>query len=92
MDTAKKPSKIFLCSTHELFGDWIPKDWRDEIFETIEACPQHIFQILTKMPENIDRPMPDNVWLGVSVTNRNDVTAKIPLLFGADAKIHFISC
>jgi len=27
----------------------------------------------------------------VSVTNRNDVTAKIPLLFGADAKIHFIS-
>ena len=87
----KKPAKIFVCSTIEIFHPRISAKWRDMIFSIIEQCPQHIFQILTKMPENIDRPMPDNVWLGVSVTNRNDVTAKIPLLFGADAKIRFIS-
>jgi len=63
----KKPSKIFVCSTIELFHPDITETERNWIFETIEACPQHTFQILTKMPENIDRPMPDNVWLGVSV-------------------------
>ena len=86
----KKPSKIFLCSTHELFGDWIPKDWRDEIFETIEACPQHTFQILTKMPENIDRPMPDNCWLGVSITGAGD-QERMAYLSGIKAKTKFIS-
>lgn len=67
----KKPSKIFVCSTYEIFFRK-HHSWRDDIFATIEACPQHTFQILTKMPENIDRPMPDNVWLGVSITKNED--------------------
>jgi protein gp37 len=32
------------------------------------------------MPERIDRPMPDNVWLGVTVTDFNDYTRKMYLL------------
>ena len=63
-------SKIFICSTIELFHPQVKKEWRDKIFETIELNPQHTFQILTKMPENIDREMPDNVWLGMTVTGK----------------------
>ena len=63
----KKPAKIFTCSTFELFHPDVKPGIRDAVFNVIENCPQHTFQILTKMPENIDRPMPDNVWLGVSV-------------------------
>ena len=62
----KKPAKIFVCSTIEIFHPRISAKWRDMIFSIINQCPQHTFQILTKMPENIDRHMPDNVWLGVS--------------------------
>jgi len=68
----KELSKIFVCSTIEIFHPLVKKEWRDNIFSIIESHPQHTFQILTKMPENIDRPMPDNVWLGVSITKNGD--------------------
>lgn len=86
----KIPKKIFLCSTHDLFGSWILRDWRDEIFKRMEDFPQHTFQILTKMPENIDRPMPDNAHLGVSITGDKDVS-KVKELLTKKAKIKFVS-
>jgi len=72
------PKKIFLCSTHDLFGSWIPRKCRDIIFDEIKKRPQHIFQVLTKFPQNIDRPMPPNVWLGVTITcgERRDISLK----------------
>ena len=87
----KKPSKIFVCSTFEIFHPEVKSLWRDFIFRIIMSYPQHTFQILTKMPENIDRPMPDNVWLGVSVTNQSDATERIPKLLQTSAKIRFLS-
>jgi len=87
----KKPAKIFVCSTIEIFHPRISAKWRDMIFSIIEQCPQHTFQILTKMPENIDRPMPDNVWLGVSVTSYADYHMRIYSLADAKAKIKFMS-
>jgi len=88
----KKPCKIFVCSTIEIFHSDIPENWRDIIFEDIKNNPQHTFQILTKMPENIDRPMPDNVWLGVSIEKGNDEGwGKVYFLQEARAKIKFIS-
>lgn len=56
----------------EIFHPDIPKFWRDEIFNIINALSSLTFIILTKMPERIDRPMPPNVILGVSVTERKD--------------------
>lgn len=85
----KKPTKIFVCSTFELFHP-CTKSIRDAIFKTIESCPQHTFQILTKFPENIDRPMPDNVWLGVSITNPRELP-KVGALNRAKAELKFIS-
>lgn len=87
-----KPSRIFVCSTIELFDPGIPKRWRDIIFEFIKDCPQHTFQILTKFPWNIDREMPDNVWLGTTVTVANDVGwRRIYELSEAKARVKFIS-
>lgn len=68
----KKSKKVFLCSTHDLFGYWISRKWRDEIFSEIGLHPQHTFQILTKFPWNIDRPMPPNVWLGTTLTGEKE--------------------
>ena len=63
------PKRIFVCSTIEIFHPKVLRKWRDWIFDEIKNHPEYIFQILTKLPQNIDRPMPDNVWLGVTVTD-----------------------
>ena len=83
-------AKIFVCSTMELFHPKVMPGWRDTIFCRIAQNPQHIFIILTKMPERIDRPMPDNVWLGASVTGMEDLD-RISYLLEKEAKIKFIS-
>ena len=82
--------KIFVCSTFEIFHPSVKAEWRNWIFDIIEYYPQHTFQILTKMPENIDRPMPDNVWLGVSITGAGD-QERMAYLSGIKAKTKFIS-
>ena len=86
--------KVFICSTFELFHPQVPKEWRDGIFQAIIDNPQITFQILTKMPENIDRPMPDNVWLGVSITGntiQDNIRADYFGFKPRKARIQFIS-
>ena len=82
--------KVFVCSTFELFHPSVKKEWRDWIFDVIEYNDKHTFQILTKFPQNIDRPMPDNVWLGVSITKNEDIYRRNRLVL-SNAKIKFIS-
>ena len=83
--------KIFVCSTIEIFHPDIPNNWRDEIFDMIKSIPQHTFQILTKLPQNIDREMPDNVWLGTSITGENGDDWKSGVLEKIEAKVKFVS-
>ena len=86
----KKPSKIFVCSTIELFHPKIKEEWRTWIFSEIKKHPEHTFQILTKFPQNINRPMPNNVWLGVTVTKDEDIWRRNRLVT-TNARIKFIS-
>ena len=65
----KKPSKIFVCSMADLFGDWIPKEWIDVIIHTAKMLPQHTFLFLTKNPKRYaDFEFPQNCWLGETQT------------------------
>lgn len=84
-------SKVFVCSTIELFHPLIEKKWRDDIFSIIETNPKITFQILTKMPQYITREMPDNVWLGTSITEKRDFGKRLPGLYKAKARVKFIS-
>ena len=83
-------SRIFVCSTIEMFHPDIPRCYRDFIFENIRDYSKLIFIILTKMPGNVDRAMPDNVWLGVSVTGMDDIS-RLSHLLGKQAKVKFVS-
>lgn len=85
-----KGSRIFVCSTMELFHPAIPESWRRWIFEDIEKHPDLTFIILTKRPERIDRAMPPNVWLGVSVTGAGDWHL-VRELQKTEATIRFVS-
>ena len=64
-------ARIFVCSTFELFHP-AADALRESIFQVIEMDVADTFIILTKRPERVDRPMPPNVWLGVSVTGLED--------------------
>jgi len=88
---ATKPGKVFVCSTFELFHPVVDQ-WRDDIFQSIGLARPDTFIILTKMPERIDRPMPDNVWLGVSLTGENSREYdRIPALAKTEALTKFVS-
>lgn len=87
----KKPSTIFVCSMAELFGDFVPDDWIDNVLATCWDLPQHTFQILTKNPKRAQHfSFPFNVWLGVTVVSRRD-WFRVPLLLRSNAKVKFIS-
>ena len=87
----RKPSKIFICSTHEMFGDWIPGCWILDILSACLELPRHTFQILTKNPRRLRFfSFPDNVWLGVTITSPSD-WFRVPFLLRSNAKIKFIS-
>jgi protein gp37 len=74
----KKPQNIFVGSMCDLFGDWVPDEWINDVFEACEKAPQHRYLFLTKnrsMTKNNDRlsmlqrffNSGNNKWLGYSV-------------------------
>jgi protein gp37 len=67
-----KPTQVFVNSMSDLFHRDVPDGFIHKVFEAIERFPQHTFQILTKRSERMKEfccefPVPDNVWLGVTV-------------------------
>jgi protein gp37 len=71
----KKPSKIFVCSMGDLFGEWVPKDWIEEIIKVAEDNPQHVFQFLTKNPKRYwGFKFPKNCWLGTTITKQEELS------------------
>lgn len=51
----KKGRRIFVCPRGDLFHEAVPDDVITHVFATMELCPQHIFQVLTKRPERMLR-------------------------------------
>ncbi len=66
-----KPRAIFVCSMADLFGEWVPDEWIDEVFAACEKAPQHRYLFLTKNPQRYGElararklPQRDNMWYG----------------------------
>lgn len=92
----KKGRVIFVNSMSDLFQDEVPDDFIRRVFSTMESCPQHVFQILTKRSERLrelgDRlPWPGHVWMGVSVEDSR-VVERIRDLVAVPAQVRFLSC
>ncbi len=68
-----KPQTIFVCSMADLFGDWVPDEWIEEVFAACMRAPQHRYLFLTKNPKryvNLELmkklPRNRNFWYGTS--------------------------
>jgi protein gp37 len=79
----KKGRNIFVCSMADLFGSWVPDDWKIEVLEACYKAPQHSYLFLTKDPIGYSiwntKKHPnftngdaytENMWLGVTYTGR----------------------
>ena len=89
----KTPSRIFVGSTMELFGEWIKPEWIHSILFFCKAYSEHTFIFLTKCPEHFSRwpPFPQNAYVGVSVTNQEQYDKAIHYLKNVQASVKFLS-
>ena len=63
----KKPSKIFVGSSTDMWGEWVDDIWINEVLRKTKENPQHSFQFLTKNPFGYRGwKLPINGWYGTS--------------------------
>lgn len=89
---------VFVCSWSDFFHPDAHR-WRLDAWEIIRRCPDLVFQVLTKRPENFVDFLPSdwgvgyqNVWLGVTAENQRTAEGRIPTLLRTPAALRFISC
>lgn len=92
----RKPTIYFVNSMSDLFHEGVPFEFIDQIFDVIRQTPAHTYQILTKREARmrsyfLDREIPSNAWLGVSVENRKQGVPRIDFLRRIPASIRFLS-
>lgn len=93
----KRGKRIFVNSMSDLFHEDVPSAFIKAVWGTMELCPQHQFQILTKRPDRMaamfaagDLPVLNQVWIGTSVENA-DVVHRIAHLVGIEGMTRFVS-
>ena len=68
----KKPSRIFVGSTIDMYHSVINQGWIRTIIEMSKLHPEHTFITLTKYPENLYKySFPKNWWLGTTIDYKN---------------------
>jgi protein gp37 len=92
IEKIKKPSRIFIGSTIELFGEWVNDEWMDMILFNVKLYPQHRFIFLSKQPYNLGKwKFPDNAWVGISTTGNDSRSGLEDNLKEIKAKVKFVS-
>ena len=95
----RKPRLIFVNSMSDLFHKGIPRQFVDDVFNTMERANWHVFQILTKrsslMRNYVNRRYgaygaPAHIWLGVSIEDRPHLS-RLQHLRSTHARARFIS-
>lgn len=94
---------VFVADMFDLFADFIDTDMIDQLFDVMEATPQHLYILLTKRPAIMEaytvhryrlnsRKPPKNIWFGTSVEDQPSANGRIPQLLDIqDAAMLLIS-
>lgn len=73
----KMGNNIFVGAMADLFGEWVPDKWIQEVIRNCEAYPQHNFLFLTKNPVRYLNNVPsglDNMWYGTTITRESEMS------------------
>ncbi|MDP3563808.1 MAG: DUF5131 family protein, partial [Methanoregula sp.] len=75
-ESMAKGSTIFVCSMADLFGEWVPDAWINEVTLAAKGANRHTYIFLTKNPKRyLTIPgscFQDNFWFGTTITNAKD--------------------
>lgn len=88
----KKPSKIFVGSMCDLFGEWIDSKTIQMVIDIAAQNQQHTFMFLTKNPARYKEfQWPDNAWLGATAITYNATIKAQQCFADIPAKVKFLS-
>lgn len=90
------PTIYFVNSMSDLFHEDASFEFLDLVFDTIRKTPWHVYQILTKRAHRmadyfLDRTVPTNAWIGVSVEDQQHGKPRIDILRKIKATTRFLS-
>jgi protein gp37 len=84
---------VFVCSMADLFGEWVPKEWIDQVLDVCREQSQWTYLFLTKNPKRYQEfDFPDNCWIGATVDTQARAEPSVAALSAAKARVKFISC
>jgi len=91
----RKPTLYFVNSMSDVFHKAVPDDFIEQIFAVMGQTPQHIYQLLTKRADRMadflsTREIPNNVWIGVTVENREHGLPRMAALKTIHAPVRFL--
>jgi len=91
----RKPTVYFVNSMSDVFHKAVPDEFIDRIFAVMTQTPRHIYQLLTKRADRMarflsSREVPHNVWIGVTVENRDHGLPRMATLKTIDAPVRFL--
>lgn len=92
----KSPKIVFVNSMSDMFHKDVPLEFIKKVFHTMNNCPQHTFQVLTKRSDILlkyhkELTWSHNIWMGVSVEDER-VMHRIDDLRKTNARTKFLSC
>lgn len=91
----REPRRVFVNSMSDVFHAHFSLKQIQQLFEVMNDCPQHQFQVLTKRPERAARlaeklHFGPNIWMGTSIENM-DVARRADSLREIQCHVRFIS-
>lgn len=92
----RQPRLVFVNSMSDLFHEYVPLEFIQRVFQTMNECPDHVFQILTKRSGRLAElashlSWSENIWMGVSIED-DRVIQRIDDLRTVPAFVRFLSC
>ncbi|MBU4317113.1 MAG: phage Gp37/Gp68 family protein [Proteobacteria bacterium] len=77
----KKSSVIFVGSSTDMWGEWVPGWMIQSVLNVIEFTPKHTFLFLSKNPYRyLEFDIPKNCWCGTSVDGLANTSDNVGLL------------
>jgi len=86
-------TNVFVCSMADLFGDWVPQKWIDDVLDVVRAAAQWNFIFLTKNPARmVGIAWPVNAWVGTTVDCQARIKPAVDAFRQIKAEVKFVSC
>jgi protein gp37 len=84
---------VFTVSMGDMLGDWVKKEWIEQVIESMKKSPQWNCIILTKNPKRyLEFRWPETCWLGATADTQKRMNLALEIFEQINHPTRFISC